>query len=184
MKNNKIAVLLLFFMLLLAGCKKEETPYTRNFVLEGNSSIPVYESSFTYNAESPEELRSKLFAIFNKDNSTFKFDKDYIIVDHNGNDLTEELIMEEPEDFGEMQNLAMLIKENGYQIVDKNNYRVTTLEKEVKALFQGKRSLYPGERLEKVLQDNKEAYKNKDYGAINLYLIQNKIWVYLPYDEE
>ena len=180
MKRIQILTLLLFLLLLISGCKKEETPYTRNIVLEGSHSLPVYESSFTYNSEPPEELRAKLFAIFNKENSTFNFDKDYIIVDHNGKDLTEELTEKEPENFTEMQELVMKIKENAYQIVDSENYRVTTLEKEMKALYQGKRRLFPGNSLRKILEDNKEAYRDEDYGAINVYLIQNKITVYMP----
>lgn len=74
----------------------------------------------------------------------------------------------------------MKIKENAYQIVDSENYRVTTLEKEMKALYQGKRILFPGNSLQKILEDNKEAYRDEDYGAINVYLIQNKITVYMP----
>ena len=180
MKRIRTLTLLLFLLLLISGCKKEETPYTRNIVLEGSHSLPVYESSLTYNAEPPEEIRAKLFAIFNKENSTFNFDKDYIIVDHNGKNLTEELTEKEPENFSEMQELVMKIKENAYQIVDSENYRVTTLEKEMKALYQGKRRLFPGDSLRKILEDNKEAYRDEDYGAINVYLIQNKITVYMP----
>lgn len=106
MKRIRTLTLLLFLLLLISGCKKEETPYTKNIVLEGSHSLPIYESSLTYNAEPPEEIRAKLFAIFNKENSTFNFDKDYIIVDHNGKDLTEELTEKEPENFSEMQELV------------------------------------------------------------------------------
>lgn len=49
MKRIRTLTLLLFLLLLISGCKKEETPYTKNIVLEGSHSLPIYESSLTYN---------------------------------------------------------------------------------------------------------------------------------------
>ena len=178
--KRTLPLFLVLLLLLAGGCKKEETPYTRNIVMEGSQSLPFYESDFSYNAKPVEEIRAKLFAILNKENSSFKFDNDYIIVDHKGKDLTKELTTERPESFDEMQALVIKVKNNGYQIVEKDNYRVTTIEKEVKALYQGKRKLFPGNSLLQILEDNKEAYRDEDYGAINVYLIQNKITVYMP----
>jgi len=69
------------------------------------------------------------------------------------------------------------IKENGYLVVNKKHYRVTTIEKEIEALFDGKRQLFP-ETLDKVLEDNMDAYENRDYEAINHYLRKNNIKVW------
>lgn len=76
------------------------------------------------------------------------------------------------------------IKDNAYLVVNKEKYRVTTIEKEINALFAGERIALRPEIMDKVIEDNKEAYENKDYSSINLYLRKNDTKIYDKLDYE
>ena len=76
------------------------------------------------------------------------------------------------------------IKDKAYLVVNKEKYRVTTIEKEINALFAGERIAVSPEIMDKVIEDNKEAYENKDYSSINLYLRKNDTKIYDKLDYE
>ena len=180
MKNKKYATLLVIMLsiMVISGCKKEEqTLYNRNIVVDG-TVLPFYESSLTYNAEDEGQIRSKLSSILNDTIANLPGTEEYIIVNHNGEDLTQEFIDEKSPSHQEMQDMIKKVKENGLLIVRKNYYRVTTIEKEMKALFAGERIAIRPEIMDKVMKENKEAYENKDYESINLYLRKNEIKIY------
>jgi predicted ABC-type ATPase len=177
LKNKKYATLLVIMLsiMVISGCKKEEqTLYNRNIVVDG-IVLPFYESSLTYNAEDEGQMRSKLSSIWNDTIANLPGTEEYIIVNHNGEDLTQEFLVEKSPSHQEMQDMIKKVKENGYLIVRKNYYRVTTIEKEMKALFAGERIAIRPEIMDKVIKDNREAYENKDYESINLYLRKNDI---------
>ena len=179
-KNKKYATLLVIMLsiMIISGCKKEEqTLYDRNIVVDG-IVLPFYESSLTYNSEDEGQMRSKLSSIWNDTIANLPGTEEYIIVNHNGEDLTQEFLVEKSPSHQEMQDMIKKVKENGYLIVRKDHYRVTTIEKEMKALFAGERIAIRPEIMDKVMKDNKEAYKNKDYESINLYLRKNEIKIY------
>ncbi len=174
-KKHFILMLMIISILSVSGCKEDDqTLYSRNIVVDG-TVLPFYESSLTYNAESEEQIRSELYSILNSNISKRSFD--YIIVNHDGEDLTEEFLVEKVPSHNEMQKMIKRIKENGYLVVNKKHYRVTTIEKEIEALFDGKRQLFP-ETLDKVMEDNMDAYENREYEAINHYLRKNNIKVW------
>ncbi len=54
---------------------------------------------------------------------------------------------------------------------------MTSIEKEIDALFDGERQVYP-EILDKIIEDNSESYENKDYESIYRYLMRNNIMVW------
>jgi len=180
LKNKKHTTLLLIMIsiMVISGCKKEEqTLYNRNIVVDG-IVLPFYESSLTYNAEDEGQMRSKLSSIWNDTIANLPGTEEYIIVNHNGEDLTQEFLVEKSPSHQEMQDMIKKVKENGYLIVRKEYYRVTTIEKEMEALFAGERIAIRPEIMDKVMKDNKEAYENKDYESINLYLRKNEIKIY------
>jgi len=180
LKNKKHTTLLLIMIsiMVISGCKKEEqTLYNRNIVVDG-IVLPFYESSLTYNAEDEGQMRSKLSSMLNDTIANLPGTEEYIIVNHNGEDLTQEFLVEKSPSHQEMQDMIKKVKENGYLIVRKEYYRVTTIEKEMEALFAGERIAIRPEIMDKVIKDNKEAYENKDYESINLYLRKNDIKIY------
>jgi len=180
LKNKKHTTLLLIMIsiMVISGCKKEEQAlYNRNIVVDG-IVLPFYESSLTYNAEDEGQMRSKLSSMLNDTIAHLPGTEEYIIVNHNGEDLTQEFLVEKSPSHQEMQDMIKKVKENGYLIVRKEYYRVTTIEKEMKALFAGERIAIRPEIMDKVMKDNKEAYANKDYESINLYLRKNDIKIY------
>ncbi len=177
MKYKKYIILMLIIITIMSisGCKdNEQSLYTRNIVVDG-TVLPFYESSLTYNAESEEQIRSELYSILNANISKRSFD--YIIVNHDGEDFTEAFLVEKLPSHNEMQKMIKKIKESGYLVVNKKRYRVTTIEKEIEALFDGKRKVFP-EMLDKVLEDNMDAYESRDFEAINQYLRKNNIKVW------
>lgn len=181
MKKRAITLLLLLILsvMSMSGCtREEETIYNRSIVVD-TQVLPFYESSLTYNAEPEEEIRTKLYTILNETLANLPGSIDYVIVNHEGEDLTDEFLVEKSPSHNEMKEIITKIKENGYLVVSKDAYRVTTIEKEIDALFDGKRQVVSA-TLEKVLKDNREAYKNKDYEGINQYLRKNSIKVYDP----
>lgn len=177
-KKHIILMLIIITILSVSGCKNdEETLYTRNIVVDG-TVLPFYESSWTYNAEPEEQIRSELYSILNANISTLPgSSSDFIIVNHDGENITEEFLVEKLPSHQEMQDMVKRIKENGYLMVSKKHSRVTTIQKEIDALFEGKRKVFP-ETLDKVLEDNMDAYESRDYEAINSYLRKNNIKVY------
>lgn len=184
MKNKPsiILILLIISIISVSGCKNEEqTFYNRNIVVDG-TVLPIYESSLTYNAEYEEQIRSKLYSILNETIANLPGSSDYIIVNHDGEDLTDEFLSDKSPSHNEMQDMIKRIKDNAYLVVSKENYRVTTIEKEINALFAGERIAFSSEIMEKVIKDNKEAYENKDYASINQYLRKNNIKIYERWD--
>lgn len=176
-KKHMILLVLMISILVASGCKQEEkTLYNRDIVVDGQS-LPFYESSLTYNAEEARAIATKLSAIFGSNIPVSLPENTYIIVNHDGDNLTEDFRTEETPSYGEILDLAQNIKEKGYLVVDKDSYRVTTIEKEIKALFDGERRVWP-DSLDKILEDNRVSYENKDYQAINLYLLKNRIIVW------
>lgn len=183
-KKHIILLVVILSILASSGCKQEEeTLYNRNIVVDGQS-LPFYESSLTYNAEEAKAIATKLSIVFETGLPNSLSGDEYIIVNHDGDNLTEDFLTEETPSYGEILDLAQNIKENGYLVVDKDSYRVTTIEKEVKALFDGERRVWP-EKLDKILEDNRVSYENKDYQAINLYLLKNRIivWKQMVFEE-
>ena len=181
MKRKKpfIALIILFSFISISGCQnEEETLYNRKIVVDGQS-LPFYESSLTYNSESEQMIESKLHVLFNTSLGALLEKGDYIIVNHDGDDLTKNFSKEDIPTTEDISEITKEIKENGYLVVEKNNYRITSIEKEINALFKGEMKVWP-EVLDKILEDNKDAYKNKDYEAINYYLMKNKIIVWKP----
>ena len=168
-------MLLIITIVSSSGCKDHERSlYTRNIVVDG-LVLPLNESSLTYNAESFEQIRSELYSILSANISKGSFD--YIIVNHEGEDFTESFLVEKLPSPNEMEKMIRKIKESGYLVVSKKHYRVTTMEKEIDALFDGKRKVSP-ETLDKVLEDNMDAYESRDFEAINQYLRKNNIKVW------
>lgn len=171
-------MIIIISILSLSGCKDDDkTLYSRNIVVDG-TVLPFYESSLTYNAESEEQLRSELYSILNEHISKFPGQSnDYIIVNHDGENLTEDFLVDQLPSHTETQDMIKRIKENGYLVVNKKHYRVTTVEKEIEALFDGKLKVFP-ETLDQILEDNMDAYEARDYEAINYYLMRNnvKVW--------
>ena len=183
-KKHIILLVLILSILTGAGCKQEEkTLFNRNIVVDGQS-LPFYESSLTYNAEEVGAIATKLSAVIGSNIPVSLPGNTYIIVNHDGDNLTEDFITEETPSYGEILDLAQNIKENGYLVVDKDSFRVTTIEKEIKALFDGERRVWP-DNLDKILEDNRVSYENKDYQAINLYLLKNNIivWKQMVFEE-
>lgn len=146
--------------------------FNQNIIVDG-LALPFYESTIH---DKTEVIESKLILMFDLKGLNVPEDFKYIIVNQDGKDLTDEFDKEAPPTYEEISNIAERIQENGYHIVNENTYRVTTLKKEITALFNGKRNVAPS-ILDKILDDNKELYENEDYEAINLYLIENKIAV-------
>lgn len=177
-KKHFILALIIINILSVSGCKDDNrTLYSRNIVVDG-TVLPFYESSLTYNTDSEEQLRSELYSILNAHISkSLGRSSDYIIVNHDGENLTEGFLVDQLPSHTKMQDMIKRIKENGYLVVSKKHYRVTTIEKEIEALFDGKHKVFP-ETLDKVLEDNMDAYESRDYEAINHYLRKNNIKVW------
>jgi hypothetical protein len=178
-ETRRIIVLLLlaFSIPVLSGCAREkETLYNRRIVVE-LMVLPFYESSLTYNAETEQTLATKLSSISQWKNDEKPQEFDYIIVNHDGDDLTDDFPFEEDPSYQELLAMAKEIKQKGYLVVDRNSYRITTIEKEIKALFRNERYVYPADKMKDILEDNKVAFKNKDYESINLYLMKQGIIV-------
>lgn len=181
-KQSIILILMIISIIIVSGCKNaEQTFYNRNIVVDG-TVLPIYESSLTYNAEPDEQIRSKLYSVINETLANLPGSIEYVIVTHDGKDLTDEFLIEKSPSHNEMQDMIKRIKDNAYLVVSKENYRVSTIEKEIKALFAGERAAIQPEVLEKVIKDNKEAYENKDYASINQYLSKNNIKIYEKWD--
>lgn len=177
--NKMITVMALLILVLTAsiGCaKEEETPYNRNMVVE-LQALPFHMSSFQYNNEVSGHIELKLHKIFGTSLGMQLSQEEYLIVNHDGEDLTEEFKGENMPSSEEIAEMAIKIKESGYLVVNVDRYRVTTIEKEIKALFAGERRIHPAEKLQQVLDVNIESYENEDYEAINLYLLRNRIIV-------
>lgn len=107
MKNKKYATLLVIMLsiMVISGCKKEEqTLYNRNIVVDG-IVLPLYESSLTYNAEDEGQMRSKLSSIWNDAIANLPGTEEYIILNHNGEDLIQEFIDEKSPSHQEMQDM-------------------------------------------------------------------------------
>ena len=176
-KKSFILILMIISIISVSGCKQaEETIYNRSFVTDG-SSIPFHVSSFTYNNEETGRILTKLNTIYNSKLNTSVFNEEFIIVNHDGKDLTDEFVHEEKPSYSEISETAKEIKDSGYLIVSKDYYYVTSIEKEIDALFDGERQVYP-EILDKIIEDNSESYENKDYEAIYRYLMRNNIMVW------
>jgi len=177
-KKHIFLILIIISIIGISGCKKEEqTLYNRNIVVDG-IVLPFYESSLTYNAEPDDQIKSKLYSILNETLSNLPGSIEYVIVNHDGKDLTEEFLVNKSPSHKEMQDMIKRIKDNAYLVVNKEKYRVTTIEKEINALFAGERIALRPEIMDKVIEDNKEAYENKDYSSINLYLRKNDTKIY------
>ena len=178
-ETRRIIVLLLlaFSIPVLSGCAREkETLYNRRIVVE-LMALPFYESSLTYNAETEQTLATKLSSISQWKNDEKPQEFDYIIVNHDGDDLTDDFPFEEDPSYQELLAMAKEIKQKGYLVVNRDSYRITTIEKEIKALFRNERYVYPADKMKDILEDNKVAFKNKDYESINLYLMKQGIIV-------
>jgi len=178
LKKHFILILIIITISSVSACKDDDQAlYSRNIVVDG-TVLPFYESSLTYNAESEEQIRSQLYSILNAHISKFPGNSsDYIIVNHDGENLTEDFLVDQLPSHMEMQDMIKRIKEDGYLVVNKKHFRVTTIEKEIEALFDGKRQVFP-ETLDKIIEDNMDAYESKDYEAINQYLRKNNIKVW------
>lgn len=179
--GSKLLSLILLLTIMISvsvGCtKEEETPYTQNIVVE-LQALPFHMSALQYNNETEGSITLKLHQIFGTSLGSHLSQEEYIIVNHNGEDLTDEFMGETVPSSDEIPEIAMEIKEKGFLVVKKDRYRVTSIEKEIRALFNHERRIHPAAKLQEVLNDNRESYKNKDYEAINLYLIRNHMMVF------
>lgn len=171
-----LLALILFFPVLHGCTTEEETLYNRKIVVE-LTALPFHQSSLTYNAESEQSLATKISSISHRLRNEKSGEFEYIIVNHDGEDLTDDFPLGNDLSYREYLDMAKEIKDKGYLVVDRDRYRVTTIEKEIKALFRNERYVYPENEMKDILEDNKEAYKNKDYEAINLYLMKQGILV-------
>ncbi len=180
-RRNKIvlaAALLILGTAVSIGCKsEEETPYTRNIVVDGQA-LPFHMSSFQFNNEEAADIELKLHQIFGTSLGKQVRQEDYVIVNHDGDDLTEDFRGESMPSSEDIAVIAQKIKENGYLVVNPERYRVTNIEKEIKALFNHDRKIHPKEKLKEVLEANRESFEEKDYESINQYLIRNRIIVF------
>ena len=185
-RRNKIiiaAALLILGAAVSIGCKsEEETPYTQNIVVDGQA-LPFHMSSFHFNNEEAADIELKLHQIFGTSLGKQLRQEAYIIVNHDGDDLTEDFIGESMPSSEDIAEIARKIKENGYLVVNPERYRVTTIEKEIKALFNNDRRIHPKEKLKEVLEANRESFEEKDYESINLYLLRNRIIVFSTPEE-
>ncbi|WP_312649696.1 hypothetical protein [Proteiniclasticum sp.] len=186
-RRNKIviaAALLILGSAVSIGCKSEEvTPYTQNIVVDGQA-LPFHMSSFEYNNEEDADIELKLHQIFGTSLGKQMREGNYIIVNHDGDDLTEEFIGEQMPSSEDIAKITREIKESGYLVVNPERYRVTTIEKEIKALFNNERRIHPQEKLKEVLEANRESFEEKDYESINLYLLRNRIIVFSTSEEK
>lgn len=178
MKTKMMIVFLLIGAVMLStGCMEEElTKYEKPYVVGERSSLPYYESAQEYNPAHVEELLSQL-ASYDND-----VDESYLLVDNEGKVMNdEEFARNRGRSFSE--ELAFIDKIKNYPlfIVKKDFYYVTTVEEEIKALFEGERLLFDQSQLAKIIEDNKEAYENKDYETILSYLRRNGIKVWKQY---
>lgn len=173
-RNNRIVALLLgALMLISVGCQKQEEdlgPFEKSYVVGERESLPYFESWQQLNSSNPDDITRDLLQ-YDKDES-------YFLVDNEGKIMEdEEFARNKNRDFSDFHDFEEKVRRYPLFIVQEGSYYVTTAEKEFKALFKGERKVH-GEDLEKILVDNKEAYKKKDYQAINDYLNKNRIKVW------
>ncbi len=164
-------------MMFNVGCEeKERTKYQIPYVVGDTHSLPYYESFQVFNSTPVEELLSQL--------ASYDHDKDgsYLLVDNEGNIMEdEEFARNSSRDFSEELVFIDKIKNYPLFIVKKDFYYVTTVEKEIDALFDGDRLLFTQSNLKEIISDNKEAYKQKDYETILNYLNRKNIKVWILY---
>lgn len=155
------------------GCKNENTSnFQKSYVVGVEFSLPYNDSWQQINSSPLEEIMNEI-RLYDKE-------MDYFIVDNEGNTMNNDFPQKENRTPKEYEELAQKIKDSAWKVVKKDMFFVTTAEKEIKALFEGKRKVH-GKELDKVISDNEEAYKNKDYQKINDYLNSQKIKVWKSY---
>lgn len=184
MRNKTIATFLLLIVMIIGiGCQKNPASqeqnqlakYQKSYVVSETNSLPYFESQQKFNSTPVDELLSQL-ALYDND-----VEELYILVDNEGNEIIdEEFSRDKTRDFSEEQAIVDKIKNYPLFIVKKDSFYVTTAEKEIDALFDGKRDIFNQENLEEILSDNEDAYKKKDYEAILDYLMKKEIKVWNP----
>ncbi len=169
--------IIIMLIVVTTGCQKKElTRFQQPYVVSQTNSLPYFDSWQEYNSKSVDEIISQL-AYYNGDES-------YLLVDNKGNVMKdEEFARKKSRDFSEELVLVDKIKNHPLFIVQEGFYYVTTVEKEIKALFDGERKIIRQEELEKILSDNQEAYKKKDYETILTYLAKKNIMVWKSYGD-
>ena len=160
-------------LMMVAGCQEEEKDLGRFqelYVVGESNSLPYNDSWQQLNRDSKEEISMDLVK-YNHDGS-------YLIVDNKGNKMMgDEFERDQESEYSVSNELVEKIKNEPLFIVQEELYYVTTAEKEIMAMFDKKRKV-SGKDLDKILEDNKEAYKRKDYQAINDYLTKEGITVW------
>ena len=161
MRNKTIATFLLLIVMIIGiGCQKNPASqeqnqlakYQKSYVVSETNSLPYFESQQTFNSTSVDELLSQL-ALYDND-----VEELYILVDNEGNEIIdEEFSRDKTRDFSEEQAIVDKIKNYPLFIVKKDSFYVTTAEKEIDALFDGKRDIFNQENLEEILSDNEDA---------------------------
>lgn len=173
LKNKMLFVMLsLMLMVMSTGCQEEKelSRFEKPYVVYEEPSLPYFDSQQDYNGKPTQEFIGQLV----------KYDGDntYLLVDNKGKVMEdEEFARNRSREFSEEMVVADKMKNYPLFIVQEGSYYVTTVEQEVKALFDGERVVL-GENLDKVLEDNKEAYESKDYESIMIYLSRKQIKVY------
>lgn len=173
-----LTILFLFILVMMnISCEQKEiNKYQIPYVVGEDSSLPYYESQQKYNGTHIEELRSQLASY---DNDTEEI---YLLVDNSGNIIDDENFQRNKNrTFSDELLIIDQIKNFPLFIVKKDFYYVTTVEKEIEALFKGNRLLFDQEQLDKIIKDNEDAYKKKDYDSILSYLRRNNIRVWKQY---
>lgn len=174
MKNKvKIIIVLSILSILNYGCRnKDINDFQETYVVGAGFSLPYYGSWQEINGDSLDGIIRELRLYDKEDN--------YYIVDNEGKTMNNDFPQKKDRTSDEYKELAEKIKYSAWRIVQKDMFFITTVEKEMKALFAGERQI-KGVDLDKLISDNKEAYKNKDYQKINDYLIAQNIKVWKSY---
>lgn len=171
-KRKLISILFIMLLIIISGCQEKElSELQKPYVVADDYSLPYYTSKQEYNSKPVNEIISQL--------SSYDRDESYILVDNEGNIMRdEEFVRKNNREFAEELDMAHKVKNYPLFIVHEDSFYITSVEKEIKALFSGDRILFKDEGLEKIKSDNKEAYKKKDYQVILNYLNKNNIKVW------
>ena len=144
-----------------------------SYVVNSESSLPYFESRQEYNSLPTQKFIGQLVH--------YDGDESYLLVDNKGKIMKDkEFERNQSREYSEELVIAEKMKNYPLYIVKHGSFYVTTPKDEIIALFNGERIVL-GAKLEKVLEDNKKAYDNKDYMSIMNYFKKTQTQVYRPH---